>query len=434
MDLSKASERTRKIHRALAQHPLGSAREIGDTLGEDPSTVANALRRADIGTHAKRKAVAAGEVEEGERAGLAFSVTMGRVRRAVKRSAHTFAGLIVSQNELGVSPQWYNGEHGLRHQAGQLQLVEVVDEVMPSFWQQNTVGGVEIRIRAANPFGKIVPVKWWQAELQELWWLRSGPIDGVARYQVDWHEIFLPFKWVGSYHGQASLRSLDGKLPDVLDVSPWVDREVFKECVPGVVVIVSDPVVGAQVGRFLQGQRLSSCIVDAQGRVLQPMINADFPWLRLNDRDGRDPVGLSRRFQLGEPEKLKAELEKEGGPLGAVNGRDRWRTFYDGVAPAPGLTCAELVKFVDMPKSRVREYVAGMEKAGVAKVREGMVVPDEEGWEVLAVAEGVKRDLVKGRLKIFADEDSSHCNREHSHTAGLAAILVAARRQGNEAF
>ena len=65
MDLSKASERTRKIHRALAQHPLGSAREIGDTLGEDPSTVANALRRADIGTHAKRKAVAAGEVEEG---------------------------------------------------------------------------------------------------------------------------------------------------------------------------------------------------------------------------------------------------------------------------------------------------------------------------------------------------------------------------------
>ena len=430
MDLSKASETTQDIHRGAVQHPLGSAKEIGEMRRVDSHTAANALRRAEIGTRRRRRRK---DAPEGEECDLTFSVKMGRARKAVNRYAHSGAGLVMSEYELGAAPQWVNSEEGLKYQVRRLQLVELVGEVIPRFWQQNTVGSVGVTIRAPDPWGQVVPVEWWSAQLKELVWLRSGNFGGLAWFDVNGKTILLPFKWVGSYHGRASLAGLDKKLFQLLDVSPGVDRNVIEECRPGMVFIVPDLVVGVQVRQALEGQRMSACIVDVKGRVLQPMGDADFPWSELRRRGSNNPVGLPGRFKVGSPEALQTELAAKASPFWAVNGLDRWRTYYEGIVPMPGLTYDELATLLDMEEPRVREYVADMKKVGVVKVRGGMAVLDDNGLELLAAAEGVKKGVVDARLATFADESSAYCGLQHSHTAGVAKVIVTTRGHGHEA-
>ena len=55
MDLSRASERTKAIHKVLLQQPFSTAGNIALRTGDDEELVSNALRRSEIGSHGRRK-------------------------------------------------------------------------------------------------------------------------------------------------------------------------------------------------------------------------------------------------------------------------------------------------------------------------------------------------------------------------------------------
>ena len=144
MDLSKASKNTRQIYRALGMTPLGNAANLSIVTGIDEHKVANVLRRGELGIRGRRKDAQMkgddGEVE------LLFSVKMGRVRKATRRYAYTYAGLLECNRVLGVQAQWFHSGSGLATLAGQLQLAEVCYEVMPHLWQLNTVGDPTVQV------------------------------------------------------------------------------------------------------------------------------------------------------------------------------------------------------------------------------------------------------------------------------------------------
>ena len=100
MDLSKASKNTRQIYRALGMTPLGNAANLSIVTGIDEHKVANVLRRGELGSHGRRKD-AQMKGDDGE-VDLLFSVKMGRVRKATRRYAYTYAGLLECNRVLGV--------------------------------------------------------------------------------------------------------------------------------------------------------------------------------------------------------------------------------------------------------------------------------------------------------------------------------------------
>ena len=202
-------------------------------------------------------------------------------------------------------------------------------------------------------------------------------------------------------------------------------------------IIVPDPVIGARVAQLLREHRqpIAACIVDVHGQVVQPMQDPMFPWSGWRDRGGNGPPGLPTTFRLGVPQDIKAELEKEGGPWEAVNGVDRWRLFYESVAPMPGLPVKNLAETSELPEPRVERYVGAMKRAGLVTIRDGgAVVPDAKGRDVIAAVEGVKKKVVYSKLGVYTDETSPHCSDQQPHTIGVSISIVAAPAQWDPGF
>ena len=412
MDLSRASKRTKAIHKVLQQQPFSSPANIALRTGDDVELVSNVLRRSEIGSHGRRKEYDPDDCD------LVFHVTMGRVRQAAKRYAHSYAGVLSLEQDLGVAPQWANSLSGLRRVTGQLQLAEVVYEILPHFWQLNTMAGRDVYVQLVTPSGELVWRDWTFAHMTDFWWTRSGSFAGIARYEHSLYpdaQVFLPVMWCGPYHTAQRIQGLRNKLARLLEM-PWDYTRAgimpSSDVRPGVVIIVPDPVIGAHVRQMLRQHRqpIAACIVDVHQRVIQPMESPTFPWSGWKDRGGKGPIGLPSRFQLGMPQDIRAELEEPGGMWGAINGVDRWRLFYESIAPMPGLSVKNLAETSNMPEPRVSEYTGDMREAGLVKLRvEGALVPNARGRTVLAAAEGVVKTVVDRRLEIFAKEESSYC-------------------------
>ena len=437
MDLSRASERTKAIHKVLLQQPFSTAGNIALRTGDDEELVSNALRRSEIGSHGRRKESNPDDYD------LVFHVTMGRVRQAADRYAHSYAGVVSLEQELGVAPQWANSLSGLRRVTGQLQLAEVVYEILPHFWQFNTIAGCDVYVQVVTPSGKLLRRDWTLAHMTDFWWFRSGTFAGIARYENPLQpdtQVFLPVMWCGPYHTAQHIQGLRNKLARKLEM-PWDYTRAgimpSSDVRPGVFIVVPDPLVGARVRQMLRQHRqpIAACIVDVHKRVIQAMEEPTFPWSGWKDRGGKGPEGLPTRFQLNVPQDIKAGLEEPEGMWSAINGVDRWRLFYESIAPMPGLPVKNLAETSNMPEPRVSEYTDKMREAGLVKRRsEGAWVPDARGRTVLAVTEGVAQKVVDHRLGIFADETSSYCEDQRPHTIAVATCIGGARSNGILAF
>ena len=431
MDITNVSDQSKAVYKVVGMMPFCTGANVSLVLDIERPEVANVLRRGELGSRGRRKASQTGT--SNDEVGLLFSVKMGRVRKAKLRYAYSHSGVRQGERELGVEPQWFNSQAGLRALAGRLPLLEVAYEAMPRLFQLNTV--VDTQVRLIGPEGNLVNRDWTFSRMTGFWWLRSGPFAAIAKYEHSLYpgsQVFVPVMWFGPFHTARHISHARSRLLSLLDMPvDWsnIGFITHGDWRPGVMVIVPEPVSGVKVRQLMAELRLdlAACILDVQGRVLQPMENATFPWTGWRDPDGDGPTGLPSRFRLGIPHEIKPELEEKEGAFAALNGAPKWRLFYESIVPMPGLPIKELHKTSGVSEPRVSKMVANMTDANVVAERDGGIYTAEKGQSELARVEGVRESLVRERLAIFLDDTSTYSAEQRPHTIKVAETVVAIR-------